>query len=260
VVHRGISTVQQLLGVTPGVACGDANAGGHPNDPLRESAWSAEAVHDPPGDVHSGLAGRALAHHDELVSGLARERVLRAGEGIQSSSHLDQQPVADFVPERVVDLLEPVEVDEQNGEGVVGAELSGQRLLQTVQQQDAVRQPCERVVQRSVAQLLLQLQSPGCVGEQVVDGADELLVPVVGVAGALDHQEVIARVLGVTAVAPVGEGDGAPVGEGRAYDRGGVVGEDGEISLGQALLADAGESGGFGGTPLQSRADHLLLR
>ena len=67
-----------------------------------------------------------------------------------------QQPVAGLVTERVVHLLEAVEVDEQRRALGVAAAGPGEHLLDPVEDQRAVGQAGERVVQRLVPDALEQ--------------------------------------------------------------------------------------------------------
>jgi len=56
---------------------------------------------------------RPLAHHDELVAGVPGHDVLDPDRVLQAGGHLDEDGVARLVAERVVDVLEAVEVAEQ---------------------------------------------------------------------------------------------------------------------------------------------------
>ena len=66
-----------------------------------------------------------------------------------------EEPVAGRVPEGVVDALEAVEVEEQDRDHAVAAAQAGQRLVEPLAQQLAVRQLRHRVVQGEVAGALL---------------------------------------------------------------------------------------------------------
>ena len=55
-------------------------------------------------------------HHRELVAAQAGHGVLRAHASRSALGDRDQQPVADVVAERVVDGLEVVDVDEEDGD------------------------------------------------------------------------------------------------------------------------------------------------
>ena len=67
------------------------------------------------------LAGRAdlpdrRQQHGELVAAEPRDHVARPDAVRQPVRHQPQQPVADRVPQRVVDLLEPVQVEQQEAD------------------------------------------------------------------------------------------------------------------------------------------------
>ena len=64
--------------------------------------------------------------------------------------HLLEQAVAVVVAERVVDLLEVVEVHQHHGDDVAGALAGRDRLVDAVAEQHAIRQVGQRVVERLV--------------------------------------------------------------------------------------------------------------
>ena len=100
------------------------------------------------------VAGR-WQHDGELVAPEAPERRARAQQGAQPLGDDAEQLVADVVAERVVDLLEPVEVEEQHADPLAVAG-RGEVLAQPLRELDAVRQPGEDVVPGLVAQPLEQ--------------------------------------------------------------------------------------------------------
>ncbi len=71
---------------------------------------------------------------------------------------LDQELIPDEVAEAVIDGLEAVEVQEEHGKAIGRASL-GMRycLCQPIEEQGAIRQTRERIMQRLVLQLLLGL-------------------------------------------------------------------------------------------------------
>ena len=84
---------------------------------------------------------------------------------LEAVRDLLQQAVARVVAERVVDLLEVIEVDQHHGRGHVRAAAGGDRLLDAVAEERAVGQAGERVVQRLV--LLGDRRAPAAVdGEE----------------------------------------------------------------------------------------------
>jgi hypothetical protein len=58
-----------------------------------------------------------IEHDDEFVAGVARHQVAAAQPGEHALGHFLQHLVTDVVTEAVVDVLEIIEVDEQDGEG-----------------------------------------------------------------------------------------------------------------------------------------------
>ena len=107
-------------------------------------AWSASGSDD------------VLDQHAELVAAEPRGGVTRAQARGQPVRDLLQQPVALRVSAGVVDRLEVVEVDEQHADLRVGPRAAGERVLGAVVEQGAVGEPGQRVVERPMAQLLLE--------------------------------------------------------------------------------------------------------
>ena len=131
-----------------------------------------QAVQDALGDDR-GLARVAdvVEQERELVAGEPGDGVVRPQRGLQPSRHRLQQLVAARVAEAVVDDLEAVEVEEQHGRAALGVMALGapDRLVQAVQEQDAVGQAGERVVERVVLQAALGLAAVGDVGDRADD-------------------------------------------------------------------------------------------
>ena len=86
-----------------------------PDNSERSVECGVEADDDGVG-LGSGSA-EILAQDDELVTGDSRQGVARAEHLAQALGHGHQHLVADPVTERVVDALEPVEIDEEHGRG-----------------------------------------------------------------------------------------------------------------------------------------------
>ena len=127
-VHRDVGVAQQLLGGDP-LARRDPDARRHAS---RESACAAaererllERFEQALGD-QLGAAGQRelLGDHDELIAAEPPERVGVAHDAVERSRDRLQQLVADAVPERVVDALEVVEVDEQRRDRRLAASAS----------------------------------------------------------------------------------------------------------------------------------------
>ena len=86
----------------------------------------------------------------ELVAAQAGDRVGVAQRALQPRGDLLQQQVAHVMAERVVDLLEVVEIHDHDHGGVAVAAAGADGLVDPVAEQLAVREAGERVVQRLV--------------------------------------------------------------------------------------------------------------
>ena len=122
----------------------------HRRRPSLQPERLGEALVDPVGQatdvVRPHQRGRMIANS----SPLRRPTVSRADRGTQPRGDLAQQFVPGGVAERVVDLLEPVEIAEQQTPREPGP-TAGERLLEAVEEQHAVGQTGQGVVRRLVA-------------------------------------------------------------------------------------------------------------
>ncbi len=104
-----------------------------------------------PTDQSAGIVlvgARAHRQHDELVSADARDRVALADDRLEPARERPEDHVACPVPAHVVDVLEAVEVDRDQREGLTRPARTLECLLDAVVEEDAVRQSRERVAQR----------------------------------------------------------------------------------------------------------------
>ena len=147
----------------------------------------------------------------ELVAADAGHELGAGHGGLEPRPDLAQEPVAGLVAERVVELLEVVEVDQQQRELGLGGAGLGRRLLEAREQAAAVGQPGQRVVHRVVlalggerAQLGLELAAIGRVAHVEHVAGDAGVVQAVGG----DDVEVAVAALAVDAAAASGCGRG----------------------------------------------------
>ena len=84
--------------------------------------------------------------HRELVAAEPRHRVGRAQGAAQARRHFLQHQIAGVMAERVVDLLEAIEIDQQDRQALVVAMRAQDRLLQAIEEQRAIRQVGQRIV------------------------------------------------------------------------------------------------------------------
>ena len=94
----------------------------------------------------AGLVGVRLGGEDaELVAALANDGVLVAHGLGERVGHLPQELVADRVPERVVDLLEPVEVDDDERQRPAVAAVARELVAEQPFEQAVVAHAGQRV-------------------------------------------------------------------------------------------------------------------
>ena len=98
--------------------------------------------------LRAAAAEQTLDHQHELVAAQARQGVFLAHLATQPLRHLLQELIAHGVAKGVVEVLEVVQIDEQQGAFLVAALVARQSLLQALLQQAAIGQAGERVVER----------------------------------------------------------------------------------------------------------------
>lgn len=127
---------------------------------------------------------RVRQERDELVAADAREHVLGAQAGAHAPRGIAQDDVSDRVPERVVDALEVVEVEQHRQQAAARAARARRFARQRGLERAAIREAGERIVMRlllelarDALQLAFGLLARGCVA---LDhrGADDVAVAI----------------------------------------------------------------------------------
>ena len=95
----------------------------------------------------------------ELVAAKPRDDCI-AGDTREDVAHLAEQSVADRVAERIVDPLEPVEIEAQQGRALSAFERTLQFGLELLAEIGAVWQAGQRVVEREMRDAMLPLDDP----------------------------------------------------------------------------------------------------
>ena len=126
----------------------------------------------------AGLRLLAVDDQAELVAGEPGHHAA-AGGSLDAAGHLDQELVAHRVAEHVVDFLQPVEVDAQHREFLVGAGAGLDHLGQRLQEGGAVRQIGQAVMIGHVRHPRFGLAAIG----DVLMGLDQVL----RLAGLVEH-------------------------------------------------------------------------
>ena len=154
--------------------------------PLSGNGTSRVAIRASARRSHLGDGGDAFHQHGELVAAQARHGV-RGARGLDDAlRHRLQQPVAGIVAERVVDVLEVVQVEEHDRDRALPALRERERVLHAVAEQVAVGEQRQRIVEGQLAQLLLERLALADVAEIQRQALHRRILREVA-ADALDH-------------------------------------------------------------------------
>src|SRR6185437_14496129 len=88
-----------------------------------------------------------------LITAEARQGILRPHTLPQPLRHLDEELVPGGMPQAIVDHLETVEIEEEDGEVLVAPGGAREGMVETVEQEGTVWQPGEGIVECLVPQL-----------------------------------------------------------------------------------------------------------
>lgn len=125
---------------------GDAAAEGSPPPiPPRRTHRRGEISADALGDGVRTLRGGMGEKRDELVAAVAREDIRVAQVPARDVHHRAQRLVAALVPQRVVERLEVVDVEEDDGERVPVAPRGGELVRRQVEEVAAVARAGQRI-------------------------------------------------------------------------------------------------------------------
>ena len=96
--------------------------------------------------------GRAGGDDGELVAAEAGDQIVAAHDAAQALRDVENELVADMVAERVVDVLEMIEIDVEHRRGRTAAAHLADHGFEPLAEIDAVGQAADRVMQREVAE------------------------------------------------------------------------------------------------------------
>ncbi len=225
-VESEVGVSQQVVGLV--AADGDPDRGSDQHFAAEDLERLVHRIEDPVCRVGDRRLVDVLEQDDELIAAEAGRCVGGAHAFQQASRSIAQDLVAGDVSEAVVDVLEGVEVDEQDSDPRAGAGGAGERVVEPVHEQQPVRQPGERVVERLVDGILDRLRI-GQRQARVLGQCDQHVAlgggvppsrPVGGDDEAADHLAVLANRRGERRPNPVlGERRQRPVVAGVVLDR-----------------------------------------
>jgi hypothetical protein len=156
-VHRQVGVAEQIIGLLQSDRDPDAAADEHLtaldlDHPLQ--SVEGEARHPRELDRLADV----LDEDRELVPAEPRDRVCRSHHRGEPLPDDDQQLIAGCVPEAVVHRLEAVQIGEEDTHGVARGGGAGPSLREAVDEQGAVREARERIVEGLVRRLLGRLR------------------------------------------------------------------------------------------------------
>ena len=139
-VHRDIGFLEQRRAVVAVLrAQRDADGRRQPAFLAQERERLRQCVEESLGELaHVGFARDVLGEHDEFVAAEPRRGVGRANRVRDPLRHDLQHLVAGEMTEGIVDVLEPVEVDEQDGERLAVPSRHGQRVFEALEEGRAI--------------------------------------------------------------------------------------------------------------------------
>ena len=160
-VHRDIGMLEQLFGCVAIVGVDrDADRRGDVDVMLLDLEGLRYGILQLRRDAIQGFRIFEILDDDhELVPAQPGEQIGFAQHVRKRRRDALQELVADAVSQRVVDVLEPVEVDEQNADPLAAALGLGNGLRQALLQQHAIRQARKGVAGREILQPLLGLDA-----------------------------------------------------------------------------------------------------
>src|SRR5262245_23766857 len=121
--------------------------------PIVDRIGSAEGGDQPVGDTLQGpMVGGRAGDHRKLVAADTGDQIVAAQRAAEPLRHGPNELVAGRVAERVVDVLEVIEVDIEYGRGGAALAHPRDRLFQPLAEEDPVGQAAQRIVQRQVTQ------------------------------------------------------------------------------------------------------------
>ena len=191
VVHGDVRLAEQRLGARVRNGQRDADARRHPQLGAIELKWQLERVDQRVGQMlHLGGRRDPLYQNRKLVATEPRHRV-RGARGLHDALRDRlQQPVACVMAERIVDVLEVVEVEEHDRDRAVAALGEGHRVLHPIAEQVAIGEQRQGIVERELPQLLLERLALADVAEIERQPLDRRILREIA-ADALDHAALV---------------------------------------------------------------------
>ena len=178
-VHRDVGLLQQRVGGRSVLReTGDPEAGPHAQGPVIDHARLLDLVQQLLGGQQRAIEVGERQEDGKLVAAQPCHRVGLPQRRTEPRGDELQHAVAGMMSERVVDLLEAVQVEQQQRQRLALAGGDARRLVETIVQERAVGQVGQRVVIRQVDEALFDpaaLTPHARVAQLALDGGDQAL-------------------------------------------------------------------------------------
>lgn len=177
-IHRRVGAAQELAHVSAVSrieAHSDARSGNQ-RTPVDQHGRCKRLGDPGRGLIHLARIANVLQHHDEFIPAHAHHEVLRADRRLNALGDRPQELVSGLMPPRIIDILEPIEVEKEHGQRRPLVSRGLDRTGQVRGQKLAIGEPGERVVMRKMIEALLILEESRfhlAAQGQIVEGVGE---------------------------------------------------------------------------------------
>ncbi|MGB8204060.1 MAG: hypothetical protein WCE83_05245 [Candidatus Baltobacteraceae bacterium] len=164
---------------SPVAAIGEHDSDAHGHEPIRpgDAKRGVEGTFDASRQLLSHRSNRHVAQEDrEFVATESGNEIAGPHDLPQTPRDLDQQFVSRRVPERVVEVLEPIEIDVKQRESAAPARVSPQaceRLVKLLHELQTVGELRQAIVRERLPELALDFHAPSDLRTKI--GFDALL-------------------------------------------------------------------------------------
>ena len=173
VIHRHVGVAQHLVSRLLRLRTRDADARAQVHVLAFHLQRTAQRRRDARRHVHHLTFATHLFQQDrELVATEARRGVTVAKAGAQPVRRLHQHGITRGMAQRIVDLLEVVQVEEDHGHFVVRALGAAKPVCHAILKQRAIAKPRQRIMQRLVSKMFLQRDTLRHVADREHDAVD----------------------------------------------------------------------------------------
>ena len=173
-IEREVGVADQRVGAgAAGVADGDADRGADRDLVAFDRIGPRDLLDQRPGErLQKADVDRAGKHRLEFVAAEAADLAVVAHHRLQPLGDLPEQGVADRMAERVVDVLEAVEIDQEQRAALLPMGRVAQRLVERLAHHRAVGQAGQRIEPGEPVDLLLGAALLGEVGADAAEAEE----------------------------------------------------------------------------------------